>query len=127
MTENNSVIQSPTADFERRKYPRVSFVRPCWCESLNITMLTKISNISRGGVFLKTSNPFPIGNHAILTFRPVEAKEGNEITMEVEVVWYSRGPRLLHKPGPSGMGTRLLKIIKGENLFKDSFNRIIRL
>ena len=101
-------------DMDRRKYRRYHFIKPCWCEGSNITMLIKIVNISKGGFFLKTSNPLPIGRHAVLTFR---ANGSNEIIAEVEVVWHSRGPQVLSRTSLSGMGTRLLDIVKGDDIF----------
>jgi hypothetical protein len=106
------------SDMERRKHRRYYFIRPCWCEGSNITMLIRIANISRGGFFLKTSNPLPIGRHAILTFK---ADNSNEIIAEVEVVWHSRGPQVLSRTSLSGMGTKLLDIVKGDAVFDTFF------
>jgi Tfp pilus assembly protein PilZ len=77
-------------------------------------MLIRIANISKGGFFLKTSNPLPIGRHAVLTFR---VNDTNEVIAQVEVVWHSRGPQVLSRTSLSGMGTKLLDIVKGDDIF----------
>lgn len=100
-------------NMEKRKHKRFYYIKPCWCEGEDITMFISISNISKGGFFLKTSNPLPIGRHALLSFQP---KDRNEIIVQVEVVWHSRGPHVESRLSLSGMGTRLLDIVKGDEI-----------
>jgi hypothetical protein len=102
------------AQMERRKHKRYYIAIPCWCEGNDITMFISISNISQGGFFLRTSNPLPIGKYALVSFK---SEKEDEIVARVEVVWHSRGPVLESRPSISGMGTKLVDIVKGEDLF----------
>ncbi len=106
-------------EIERRRHQRHYFSKSCWCEDERITMLARIANISRGGLFLKTSNPFPIGDQAVLTFKITDY---GEIIARVEIVWHSKGHYILHRPSLSGMGTKIIDIIKGGDIFKMFFS-----
>jgi len=99
---------------DRRRFKRYYYIRPCWCEGEEIAMFIVISNISKGGLFLKTANPLPIGRSALITFRPTSDRE---IIARVEVVWHSRGPVWGSRSTVSGMGTRLVDIVKGDKYF----------
>jgi hypothetical protein len=99
---------------DRRRFKRYYTLRPCWCEGEAVTMYLFISNMSKGGFFLRTSNPLPIGRHAILTFRPIPS---SEIIARVEVVWHSRGPLMESRTTISGLGTKLVDVMKGDNYF----------
>lgn len=72
----------------------------CWCEGENVTVFTRIGNLSEGGVFLSTRTPLKTGSRAMLRFG--EAEEA-PIQVEATVVWV-RGGDEGPSPRAPGMG-----------------------
>lgn len=73
-----------------------------------ITML----NISRGGIFLKTAIPLPVGQRARIVWK---TSDDQEIEAEAEVVWSCPGnPSGPDAPAAApGMGMRFIEVYKG--------------
>lgn len=64
-----------------------------------------VANVSRGGVFIRTKNPFPAGMDLQLRIDVVTPfGEAQEIFAEAKVVWVSQSP------GEEGMGLTFTKI-----------------
>jgi Tfp pilus assembly protein PilZ len=83
-----------------------------------ITML----NISRGGIFLKTAIPLPVGQRARIAWK---TPDDQEIEAEAEVVWCCPGTPA-GKNGfatAPGMGLKFIEVKKGveslERFFED--------
>jgi hypothetical protein len=109
---------------EKRRFPRFPITQRCWCESTNVTMYITIMNISRGGVFLKTAIPLPVGQHAKIMWKMAD---DDEVEAEVEVVWSCQGGA----PAPGGgfvmpgMGLKFLKVLKGGESLDRFFRTLI--
>lgn len=65
-----------------------------------------MSNLSRGGVFIATSDPLPMGSVLSLWIRIAES--GQEIEVEGEVASHNSGPGLLSEE--LGMGIRFIHV-----------------
>ena len=81
-----------------------------------ITML----NISRGGLFLKTAIPLPVGQRAKIVWK---LGDDQEIEAEAEVVWCCQGTgtgkdSFMLAPG---MGLRFIEVSKGEDSLERFF------
>ena len=101
---------------DKRLHQRFPITQRCWCESSNVTMYITIMNISRGGVFLKTAIPLPVGQKARIMWKMADDQE---VEAEAEVVWSCQGG----SPGPQGgfimpgMGLKFIRFTRGvENL-----------
>ncbi len=84
---------------ENRKYTRVSSRMRCWCEGENVTLYSRVGNLSEGGLFLRTSTPLREGVRATVRLG-VGEEDGPEVQTLVKVVWTR------HNGGhwPPGMG-----------------------
>lgn len=108
---------------EKRKDPRFPITQRCWCESTNVTMYITIINISRGGVFLKTAIPLPVGQKTKIIWKMADDQE---VEVEAEVVWSCQGGT----PGPEdgfvmpGMGLRFITVTKGRESLDHFFNSL---
>jgi uncharacterized protein (TIGR02266 family) len=96
---------SPGLDDEladRRQSVRVPTRLCCSFESFGTFERALITNLSRGGVFIETASPLPIG--AKLRMRIVIAKSGAEMEVSGVVVSRNLGPR--YEAGKAGMGVQ---------------------
>jgi uncharacterized protein (TIGR02266 family) len=75
---------------DRRQSPRVPTRLRCSFESLGIFERALITNLSHGGVFIKTVSPLPIGSKLRICIRI--AKTEAEIELPGVVVWHNLGP-----------------------------------
>jgi uncharacterized protein (TIGR02266 family) len=97
---------------DKRGDQRFPITQRCWCESSNVTMYITIMNISRGGVFLKTAIPLPVGQKAKIMWKMADDQE---VEAEAEVVWSCQGG----SPGPQGgfimpgMGLKFIRFTRG--------------
>jgi uncharacterized protein (TIGR02266 family) len=71
----------------------------CWCEGENVTLYSRVDNLSEGGLFLRTSTPLREGTRTTVRLGAGE-EEGREIQTMAKVVW----TRQNGKPWPPGMG-----------------------
>ena len=100
---------------ERRRYRRVPFDRPCWCEGDDLTLYVRLANASEGGSFLRTAISLEVGRKARLAWYSPEIQD--EVVAEVEVVWRSADRPA--EAGPRGMGLRFLSFEKNGERFLD--------
>jgi uncharacterized protein (TIGR02266 family) len=85
---------------ERRKHERTRSRLRCWCEAGDITLFSKVGNLSEGGMFLQTNTPMALGERTRLRLRCADQRE---VRTEAVVVW-SREQR--ENERPAGMGLR---------------------
>lgn len=94
---------------ENRKHTRIPTQLRCWCEGDNITLYARISNLSEGGLFLRTRTPLAPGARAVVRLTP---GTDPEIQAHAVVVWLrEQEERAL----PPGMGLRF-ESLDGETL-----------
>ena len=86
---------------ENRKYTRVPSRMRCWCEGENVTLYSRVGNLSEGGLFLRTATPLPEGVQATVRLG-VGEEDVPEVQTLVKVVW----SRNNDNKWPSGMGLR---------------------
>jgi uncharacterized protein (TIGR02266 family) len=71
----------------------------CWCEGENVTLYSRVGNLSEGGLFLRTSTPLQQGARATVRIG-VGEEAGPELQTAVKVVWTRPGGQ----SWPPGMG-----------------------
>ncbi len=108
---------------DKRSFPRFPVTQRCWCESTNVTMYITMMNISRGGVFLKTAIPLPVGQKVRVVWKTADEQE---IEAEAEVVWCcqggtDQGGRSISIPG---MGLRFISVTRGEDSLERYFDSL---
>jgi uncharacterized protein (TIGR02266 family) len=85
---------------ENRKHVRVLSRLRCWCEADNITLYSRVGNLSEGGMFLRTSTPLEMGARMKLR---LHSPGSREVQTRATVVWNRdrwQGER------PAGMGLK---------------------
>ena len=112
--------EHPENGSEKRRDPRFPITQRCWCESTNVTMYITIMNISRGGVFLKTAIPLPVGEKARILWKMADDQE---VEAEAEVVWSCQGiaNRIEGAFVVPGMGLRFLEVRRGHESLEAFF------
>ncbi len=85
---------------DRRKNERSLSRLRCWCEGGNITLYSRIGNLSEGGMFLRTSTPMAKGERTVLRLR---CPDEQEVRTEAVVVWMRERTEA---EKPAGMGLR---------------------
>ncbi|MCE9671120.1 TIGR02266 family protein [Myxococcus stipitatus] len=100
---------------ENRKSTRVSTQLRCWCEADNVTLYARITNLSEGGLFLRTSTPLAPGARAIVRLSPVDVPE---VQATATVVWLREEEDRAYPPG---MGLRF------ENIDAETLGRLRRI
>jgi len=109
---------------DKRIHRRFPITQRCWCESTNVTMYITIMNISRGGVFLKTAIPLPVGQKAKIMWKMADDQE---VEAEAEVVWSCQGG----SPGPQGgyimpgMGLKFIRFTRGCDSLEHFFKSLV--
>lgn len=97
-----------------RGHHRVEFARRAWCEHARLTLYLPVSNLSKDGMFLRTTTPFEPGETLKVSF-PADGHQPR-IVAQVEVVWARRA-------GPSsGLGCRVVRFLEGE----EAYGRLVR-
>ncbi|MCY1041759.1 TIGR02266 family protein [Corallococcus sp. bb12-1] len=86
---------------ENRKHARVGTHLRCWCEGENVTLYARISNLSEGGLFLRTSTPLAKGSRAQVR---LSQETDAALRAEATVVWLRGGEQPVGRP--PGMGLR---------------------
>jgi uncharacterized protein (TIGR02266 family) len=109
---------------EKREHQRFPITQRCWCESTNVTMYITILNISKGGIFLKTAIPLPVGQKARIIWK---LADDQDVEAEAEVIWSCQGGA----SGPHGgfvvpgMGLRFTRILKGADSLERFFESLL--
>ncbi len=85
---------------ENRKSTRIPTQLRCWCEGDNVTLYARITNLSEGGLFFRTSTPLAQGAQAV-----VRLTRGGDVEMRAKatVVWLREEE---DRAFPPGMGLR---------------------
>lgn len=106
---------------ERRSHPRFQISIPCWCEGKERTVLSSFTDISRGGFFIKTADPFPLKEVISISFK---LKQYGSVTVTAEVLWHSKGKVGVKRMGKTGMGCRLVEVKEGKETFEKFLNHL---
>ena len=85
---------------ENRKHERVPTQLRCWCEGDNVTLYVRITNLSEGGLFVRTSTPLACGAQAVVRLTP---GGDPELQARATVVWLREE---VERAYPPGMGLR---------------------
>lgn len=93
------LTQEENGLMDNRKHSRVPSRMRCWCEGDNVTLYSRVGNVSEGGLFLRTSTPLREGVRATVRLG-VGEEDGPELQTLAKVVW----ARQNGQPWPSGMG-----------------------
>lgn len=97
---------------ERRQLKRYPASVPVWCESDDFTLFVHTINVSREGLFVRTSNPPPPQTAFTVVFEKLD------VAAEVRVTWVrGRG-----RSARNGMGLEITRFERG----KKSYERFIR-
>ena len=118
------MIEQAQDSSDKRTHERFPITQRCWCESTNVTMYITIMNISRGGVFLKTAIPLPVGQKAKIMWKMADDQE---VEAEAEVVWSCQGG----SPGPQGgfimpgMGLKFVRFTRGIDSLEQFFKSML--
>jgi uncharacterized protein (TIGR02266 family) len=91
----------PGEFLDHRRHHRFSARFRCWCESDQVTVFTRVANLSESGLFLQTSMPLPVGAVALVRFAGPKSFE-----VRVRVIWAQRDP----SQEPVGMGLQFLEL-----------------
>jgi hypothetical protein len=88
---------------EQRDSSRLRYERRAWCDHQAVTLYLTVSNVSRGGLFLRTSMPLLPGDCLEVS---IEGIAGERIVAEVQIVWACRDGRGSGQPR-SGVRVRI--------------------
>lgn len=94
---------------ERRSSKRTAARLKVWCEGDDFTLLAEAINVSRCGLFVRTSSAPPPHGRFKLTIAELDA------VADVEVRWSRSG----REPGRAGMGVQILAFECGAQAFED--------
>lgn len=98
---------------ERRASKRTSARLKVWCEGDDFTLLAETVNVSKSGLFVRTSGaPLPTGRFRLTI-------EAFDAVADVEVCW-TRGAK---EPGRGGLGLRILGFERNGSAFEDYVDR----
>jgi hypothetical protein len=98
---------------ERRASKRTSARLKVWCEGDDFTLLAETVNVSKSGLFVRTSGaPLPTGRFRLTI-------EAFDAVADVEVCW-ARGAK---EPGRGGLGLRILGFERNGSAFEDYVDR----
>jgi hypothetical protein len=93
---------------ERRRSKRVTARLKAWCEGDDFTLLAETINVSKDGLFVRTSSPAPRSDRFRLTIEELDA------VADVEVCWTRTG----RHQGRRGMGLRIVGFERGGRAFE---------
>ena len=97
--------------YERRSSERYDVTWSVDCETEETFLYAAITNISELGIFVRTTDPLPIGTS--LTLRFVPPNSGDSFVLEGTVQWINLVRPLHDNPNP-GMGVRFVRITAAE-------------
>jgi hypothetical protein len=93
---------------DRRRSKRVSARLKAWCEGDDFTLLAETINVSKQGMFVRTSNPAPLSGRFKLTIEELDA------IANVQVCWASRSRDHRQR----GVGLQIVAFERGETAFE---------
>lgn len=97
--------------FERRSSERFDVTWSVDCETEDTFLYAAITNISELGIFVRTTDPLPVGTSLTLRFAPPNS--GDSFVLEGTVQWINAVRPLHDNPNP-GMGVRFVRITAAE-------------
>ncbi len=98
---------------ERRNGKRVQAQLKVWCEGQEFTLLAETLNVSKQGLFIRTSSPPPPDERFSVTVEELG------MAAEVELRWW----RSRSDPGRSGLGLEIVEFTKGGGAFERYVDR----
>lgn len=102
LTPHRIKASEPPADNERRQSTRSEMLMEVGLEGANRFYTGQADDLSRGGVFVATDDPLPVGTEVTLSF---VLPDGHRIAAAAAVAWV-RAPRYRPDALPAGMGVR---------------------
>src|SRR5690349_24763698 len=93
---------------ERRRSKRVPARLKAWCEGDDFTLLAETINVSRDGLFVRTSSPASLRDRFRLTIEELDA------VADVEVCWTRKSRDHRRR----GMGLRIVGFERGGSEFE---------
>ncbi|HVY49332.1 MAG TPA: TIGR02266 family protein, partial [Minicystis sp.] len=91
----------------RRSAERVDVTWSVDCETEDTFLYAAITNISELGIFVKTTDPLPVGTHLTLRFAP--PRSSGTFVLQGKVQWVNHVRPLADNPNP-GMGIRFINL-----------------
>ena len=91
----------------RRSAERIDVTWSVDCETEDTFLYAAITNISELGIFVKTTDPLPVGTHLVLRFAPPRSTEA--FVLDGKVAWVNHVRPLSDNPNP-GMGIRFMNL-----------------
>lgn len=95
---------------ERRESDRSEMLMEVGLEGANRFYTGQADDLSRGGVFVATDDPLPVGTEVTLSF---VLPDGHRIATAAAVAWV-RAPRYRPDALPAGMGVRFRELTPGD-------------
>jgi len=92
---------------ERRSFERFDVTWSVDCETEETFLYAAITNISELGIFVRTTDPLPIGTQ--LTLRFVSPNSSDPFVLQGKVQWVNTFKPLRDNPNP-GMGVRFVEL-----------------
>lgn len=99
---------------ERRSSKRVTARLKAWCEGDDFTLLAQTVNVSKHGLFVRTSSPAPLSDRFRLTIEELDA------VASVEVCW----TRTSRDHRRRGMGLRIVGFERGGGTFEHYVDQV---
>lgn len=93
---------------ERRQLKRYPAHMPVWCEADDFTLYVHTANVSRYGLFVRTSHPLPPNTPFTVVFKELE------VAAAVRVSWVRQGAG----SSQSGMGLEITRFDRGETSYQ---------
>ena len=113
----NELLTAPSSDGRnRRSAERIEVTWSVDCETEDTFLYAAITNISEMGIFVRTTDPLPVGTHLKLRFAPPNSRDA--FVLDGVVQWINELRPLRDNPNP-GMGIRFT------NLTLDDRERIV--
>ncbi len=107
LTSTRVKASSPPDDVdERREDPRAEMELDVGLEGENTFFTGRTGDLSKGGLFVATDNPMPVGTELLLSF---VLPDRYRVRAEGVVAWV-RAPRYRPDAPPAGMGVRFLRL-----------------
>jgi type IV pilus assembly protein PilZ len=113
--------EHPPESINRRHSQRIAVTWSVDCETEDTFLYAAITNISEMGIFVRTTDPLPVGTQLKLRFAPTShagSPAGEPFVLDGAVQWINEVRPLSDNPNP-GMGIRFT------NLTPDDRERIV--
>ena len=95
-----------------RRSPRHPYHARVWCDGEAESLYAPTTNVSAGGVFVRTHHPFRVGDEVRVTFRAHDS--ATPAILRTRVAWAHHGGQ---GPPQAGMGLELVEIEQGQAVY----------